>query len=279
MINLMFCSGMSSKSDLRGAIEANVPVGVVAGLLTTASMLMVIPRYLDSGGHVFVDSGAFASFLTGVRPDWSDVLSRYSAIATMTNSPSRLHVVAPDQVGDQRGSLELLGLWATKIRDLISQGCDVIVPIQAGDIPGQRVIDLISEMLGTSSFTVGIPSNRAAMSIEECRTLRHHRFHILGQVHLDEVQINRIAALKEGNPANVHLSADANWLRSRMRAVCKATDKERDARQACAGDSTRFPRLIFDHPRAEAVRKTLLAENSWGRNVKLSSPLDRHHRA
>ncbi len=45
---------MSSKSDLRGAIEAGVPVGVVAGLLTTSAMVMVIPRYLDRGGKVFV---------------------------------------------------------------------------------------------------------------------------------------------------------------------------------------------------------------------------------
>ena len=46
-LDLPFRSGMSSKSDLRGAIEAGVPVGVVAGLLTTSAMVMVIPRYLD----------------------------------------------------------------------------------------------------------------------------------------------------------------------------------------------------------------------------------------
>ena len=53
-LDIPFRSGMSSKSDLRGAIEAGVPVGIVAGLLTTSAMVLVIPRYLDRGGKVFV---------------------------------------------------------------------------------------------------------------------------------------------------------------------------------------------------------------------------------
>ena len=53
---------MSSRSDLRGAIDARTPVGVVAGHLTLRQKLMTVPYYLNSGGKVFVDSGAFGAY-------------------------------------------------------------------------------------------------------------------------------------------------------------------------------------------------------------------------
>ena len=262
-LDLPFRSGMSSKSDLRGAIEAGVPVGVVAGLLTTSAMVMVIPRYLDRGGKVFVDSGAFGAFLSGEEMDWREIMSRYLTLANMTDHPENLYVVAPDKVGDQAGTMAVLEAWAPKVRALVDEGCQVIVPIQAGSLPGQEMIERAAVLLGTRKFIVGVPSNRAAMSIEECRTLRHAAFHILGRVQADEEQIERIYALREGNPC-AQINADANWLRSRMDTVRKGTEAERELRCAAALARALPPVLLIDHPRVEAVRRALEEDQDWG---------------
>ena len=258
-IDLAFRSGMSSKSDLRGAIDAGVPVGVVAGLLPTSALVLTLPRYLDRGGKVFADSGAFSSWLTGESIDWHDLLGRYDTLALMTVHPENLHVVAPDQVGDQAGSLALLETWAAKVRDLIEQGCHVIVPIQTGSIPGQAMIERVATILGTRRFIVGVPSNRAAMGVDECRTLTHHAFHVLRRVQADEEQVERIGALRAGNPGAA-VNADANWLRSRMAVVRNATEDEREIRR----NRVARPFDILDHPRAVAVRRALEQDQGWG---------------
>ena len=86
-ISITFRSGMTSKSDLRGAISAGVPIGVVAGHLTTGAIFLTLPAHLNNGLPVFVDSGAFTSYLSGSEIDWQDVLRRYDDIALMTHRP------------------------------------------------------------------------------------------------------------------------------------------------------------------------------------------------
>ena len=256
-ISITFRSGMTSKSDLRGAISAGVPIGVVAGHLTTGAIFLTLPAHLNNGLPVFVDSGAFTSYLSGSEIDWQDVLRRYDDIALMTHRPENLYVVAPDKVGCQCGTLELLAKWADRVKDLIRQRVKVIVPIHCGDLPGAEMIDRIAAILGTRQFIAGIPSARAAMSIAECQSLSHHAFHVLGRVQMDEDQVARVAALRHNNPTAV-ITADANWLRSRLATVRRLTEDERTRR--------RQPgiRWEIDHPRAIAVEKALHEEANWG---------------
>ena len=216
--------------------------------------------------------------MSGEEMDWREIMSRYQTLANMTDHPENLYVVAPDKVGDQAGTMAALEAWAPKVRALIDEGCQVIVPIQAGILPGQEMIERAAALLGTRKFIVGVPSNRAAMSIEECRTLRHAAFHILGRVQADEEQIERIYALREGNPF-AQINADANWLRSRMDTVRKGTEAERELRSAAALARALPPVLLIDHPRVEAVRRALEEDQNWGakpaprRNVQLELAL------
>ena len=256
-INISFCSGMSSKSDLRGAISAGVPIGVVAGHLTTGAMFLTLPRHLDKGLPLFVDSGAFTSYLSGSEIDWLDVLRRYDDIALMTCRPEKLYVVAPDKVGCQHGTLDLLATWSDRLKDLIIRRVNLIVPVHRGDLPGTEMIDRIADILGTRAFIAGIPSARAAMAIEECQSLRHHAFHVLGRVQMDEEQIARIAALRPNNPTAT-VTADANWLRSHLATVRSLTEDERNRRLQPGMHRE------LDHPRAIAVEKALLEETHWG---------------
>lgn len=254
-----FRSGMSATSDLRACITARVPVGVVAGELSLGKIGSTLPQYLATGGSVFIDSGAFAEVRSGTVPDFSAVLAVYWQVADTTRllgvAPCQLFVVAPDKVGDQEGSLDRLRQYRAQVRNLIDLGCKMIVPIQRGSAGPNDMIAAVATILGTRDFIAGIPSNEAAMSIGECATILHHSFHILGRVKKNDRQIARIAALRLNQPG-ADITADANWLRSRIGFISAAVH----AIQAM--ESGHRP-LWVDSVRTDVLTKAILADQSW----------------
>lgn len=249
---------MSSKSDLRGAVDAGVPVGTVAGKLTLAQQMLVLPRYLNNGGKVFIDSGAFCAKNTGLQVDWESVFSVYERVAGSARDSRNLYVVSPDVMGNQDMTISLIRDWADRINALIEEGCKVIVPLQIGLLTGSLMIDEVNAILGHSNWVAGIPSVKNVMSAQECETLRHGAFHILGRVQMDDEQAARIRSLLKHNE-EADITADANWLRSRLSTVQGMTCQEESARRIC-GYST----LHLDHPRATAVSNAIFADSSWG---------------
>lgn len=222
-LSIAFRSGMSAVGDFRGASEAGVAIGVVAGKLPSVLVFLGAPRLLAEGGSLFVDSGAFSEVTTGQEPDFNAILTVYHAISGATRRQedrARLFVVAPDKVGDQLETLARLTRYRSRVRALIDEGCNVIVPVQRGELPAAAMLDRIVGVLGTRNFVAGIPANKAALSIADCATLRHDRFHILGRVQVNPDQAARLHALTLQNPGAI-LTADANWLRSRLEDVCR----------------------------------------------------------
>lgn len=217
--------------------------------------MLTLPGYLNQGGHVFIDNGAFTADAMFGAAEWHRILRVYEGVADMTIHPEKLYVTAPDRVGDQAGTLALVVEYRERLNALISAGCRVIVPLQCGALPAAAMLARVSAVLGGSRFIAGVPSNKAAMSIEECATLDHPAFHILGRVQVDEQQRQRIAALRTLN-SEASISADANWLRSRLGAVLRGTQAVRDnpALRGCA----------FDHPRAAAVTRAIAVDQTWG---------------
>lgn len=266
-LDLAFRSGMTSASDFRGATDAMVPVGVVAGKLTTAQLVLGIPRFLSRGGAIFVDSGAFSAFQKKEPLDFKLVMRNYRFMAEgcewdgETSTASRVWLVAPDVVGDQAATLELLKRWKNDISFLIESGCKVIVPLQVGELAPPQMLREVSNILGTSSFVAGIPSNLAAMPVELCSTLTHHAFHILGRVADGSDQIARINALRSSSPA-AFISADANWLRSRIKSVCTTTDRVRQDRMK------HNARGHWRTARASAIESLIKTDYVWDRLVK-----------
>lgn len=245
-LSIAFRSGMSAVGDFRGAAAAGVAIGVVAGELPTVLVFLAAPRLLAEGGALFVDSGAFSEMKTGDEPDFNAVLTVYSAISGATKrreDRARLFVVAPDKVGDQLETLARLARYRSRMRALIDQGCSVIVPVQRGALPAAEMLDRIADVLGTRNFVAGIPANKDALSIADCATLRHDRFHILGRVQINQDQAARIHALTFKNPGAV-LTADANWLRGKL------------------GDVTR---LSQNMTRARAVEAAIRQDATWAR--------------
>lgn len=208
-----FHSGMSSSSDLQGCIDAGAPIGVVAGLLTNTQLFLSLPKYLDRGGKVFVDSGAFGAFRKGEETNWARVLTAYQCIIGSTKNAAGLSIVAPDIVGDQAGTVKLWTEHAALIKSWILAGARVIMPLQTGTLPPQELLSYAIQLVG-KTFAAGIPSNLAAMPAAECGSITHHDFHILGRVVINDEVKEKIDSLRKKNPLAT-MTADANWLRSR----------------------------------------------------------------
>lgn len=268
-IDIAFRSGMSRSNDLRAAIMGNIPVGVVAGELRQLQVSITLPKYLAAGGKVFIDSGAFTSFKTGIAPNFNEVLRVYEGVVSTTlllsTSLNGLYVVSPDKVGDQVETLRLLGIYQERLNMLINQGCQLIIPIQCGAMPVSQMLSGAINALGTNRFIVGIPSNEAAMTIAECATLRHHAFHILGRVQQDDEQVKRILAINNGNPG-ARLTADANWLRSRIAIISELNNVERLSRirrNEISGQSEKNE----NSARTVAVLAAIKQEGTWGSGI------------
>jgi len=241
-----FYSGMSAKSDMRAAINEGVAVGVVATLLDTIKMVRSLPRHLDAGGLVFIDSGAFAAFQKRDQVDWKKVFTTYEIVMQQTESPSGLSIVAPDVVGDQLKTLALWELHAKRVAKWIEYGARVIVPLQRGKLSAGAMLEHAKRIFGTDQFCAGIPSNLEAMSAEDCLTLHHHDFHVLGRVVLTAELRMKLDALMANNP-DANYTSDANWMRSRMRKISAAMKGFR-------GQEYRNP---HDTPRMWAVMEVL----------------------
>lgn len=219
--DLAFHSGMTAKSDLRAAVDEGVPVGVVATLLDLPKVYLTLPRHLDNGGAVFVDSGAFAAFQKGETVNWSRVFQIYESVLMMTSKPEGLSIVAPDVIGDQAATLELWAKHKEQVGNWIAAGARVIVPLQCGDLSAGQLLDAATDIFGTARFCAGIPSNLAAMGADDAATLHHTDFHILGRVIITDDLRAKLSALLANNP-NATYTSDANWLRSRLKEISQA---------------------------------------------------------
>lgn len=154
-----------------------------------------IAEIAKSDSRVFVDSGAFGEVrwspelgcLVDHRPitheDWIERLDAYDRIAAALGS--RAYLVAPDKVGDQQETLRRLVRYAGRLRALRETGAQIIVPLQCGVLSGAAFDHACTQILGFSDYVRGIPSKKAAASIEEIAELSAAlppgaRVHLLG---------------------------------------------------------------------------------------------------
>lgn len=146
---------------------------------------------------------------------------------------------------------ERVPVWAehaAKVRIWTLVGARVIVPLQRGRLSAGQMLERAVGIFGTDRICAGIPSNLEAISPEDCFTLRHNDFHILGRVRLTSELKLKLCALLQNNPA-AQYTADANWLRSRIRQISGA-----------AGFKEAGMQRPFDSSRTRAVREVLRCE-------------------
>ena len=230
-----YASGMTRPGDLKAAIESSKGAGVVATELTPTTINQIVEA-VKKGKEIFVDSGAFSAFKAAMKAgkanatkaDFDKVFDKYAQLvlkiigAGATYAQRGLvQLVAPDVVGDQRQSLDLLREHADTVKQWINEGFEVIVPFQSGELSQSELYDEVTDILGTNEFVVGIPSNAKAMSTAEFRELltahKPERIHVLGAVKSGRMQ-ERMKVIRQAYANELEMpgvTADANLVRAK----------------------------------------------------------------
>lgn len=217
---MSFRSGATRPADLRGYIEAGVPVGIALGELTPDGPVWgMLVSYARAGGQVFVDTGAFTAFTQGRPVDWPAVLDMQSRLAREVPGGG-LHFVAPDLVGDQAGSLALLAQHRDRIAEWRALGHDVLVPIQRGQLRPYEAWQAAVKALGSADFSCAIPSNKVAFNRDDIRDLfggpvKPARAHLLG-VAADKAKLGAMVRDIHALSPRTIITSDANRIRAKV---------------------------------------------------------------
>lgn len=228
---IRFRSGAQSPAILRGLVWARQAVGVDIAL-TSGPVLEQLADYANDGGKVFVDSGAFTAFRKFMRApyrfvkgvpvaigpvaDFPRVFAKYARLVELVRPECRgnVHMVAPDVIGHQDLSIDVLKRWAPQVQELIAQGVQVLVPLQCGAVTVSFVYRRACEILGTDRFISSIPSKAAAMgeaeTLEFVRSSQPRALHLLGKVDGIEERIERCRAARP----DVRITCDGNTVRA-----------------------------------------------------------------
>ena len=114
--------------------------------------------------------------------EWQTTFDLYNRLGAILGS--RLMVVAPDQVGFQSETLELVREYRSEINALLDNGVRVIVVAQKGAINQIAFDREVEAILGRSDYVRGLPCNKAATSLAEIEAFAAARqpaeLHLLG---------------------------------------------------------------------------------------------------
>lgn len=233
-----FASGLTRSKDLIAAAYAGHGVGIEIGELSTAALADLARCAVDYRTPIFADSGAFGVFRRNLKRrnglqhlDFAKVLAGYDrlfeAIEQQNAAEERLPpplVVMPDVVGDQLASIALVRehrAYARALLDFPGVGRP-IVPLQRGPLSLADAYRIVSDVLDSPEWIVGLPSNAAAVTPAEftafLREARPKSVHILGAFADSRLDPRLAQVLASGHHA-IELSADANPLRSII--ICK----------------------------------------------------------
>ncbi len=206
-VDIDYRSGSTAPSDFKVGAKLNLPLGIDASRTSKPSIQRAID-YLKKGRDIFVDSGAFSVHRYNEKAlkkqktakekgepipdiklkeiDFDKTLDIYENIAE--NSKGRtgnLSVVAPDVLGNQKLTHSLLEKYADRIKKLIDQGVDVIVPLQKGGLNPSENYKKVIEILERDDVRISIPLNAKAWTVKEISELfegnvKPSKFHLLG---------------------------------------------------------------------------------------------------
>src|SRR5215471_407891 len=250
-----FRSGVrKAPADFEGFARAGVPVGVTAHGMSPELEQKVID-YSNSGGKIFVDSGALGKFMGTPEMqnlNFNKVLDTYQRIANH-GTPARLWFVAPDAVGDPKETTELQQKHWDAIKRLQRRGANIIVPLQVSDTPlAQQMLNTVGLLFGGDKKGVvfGIPFNKEAYTAEQVAgAVKHYkerfgespRIHLLGIGERNRNFADSIRTIRAADP-DVEISADSNRIKA-MTGKGRVLTEEAGRR---AKEGEREP--IDDHP-------------------------------
>ncbi|MAI64074.1 MAG: hypothetical protein CL600_04195 [Alteromonas sp.] len=164
-------SGSSGKTDLLGYMAAGANIGVCA-IDASKPVLLLIAQYVSAGGQAFIDSGAFRNFKARIKDetfphlDFDKVFQCYDTVIEASEDIRTLILVAPDEVGNQEQSFQLLCRYQKDVKALQDRGAQIMVPLQKGRLSLTEHYYRCRKLLGFD-FICGLPSNAKAVSSHE----------------------------------------------------------------------------------------------------------------
>jgi hypothetical protein len=234
----IFASGLSRINDFRTYSRMGRACGILATDSSTA-VLHALVEHNQRGLRAFIDNNAFGTFKQSIKKgvpcaiNFDDVFNIYDKILSSVKKKNLVSLVAPDVVGDQEASLELLSKYRAKIRSFIDRGADVLIPLQAGALSLSGVYRRVCQLLGTNRWRASIPCNVKRIARREIfdfvSTCRPRRIHLLGVA--DHKKLYPLVKLILEAHSSTNISADANHLRSIIDEEFTRTVRERDAEE------------------------------------------------
>jgi hypothetical protein len=279
-VDAVFASGSNRTSDIRGFVEAGVPVGVDVNELSSASIHELeelagkkIPVFVDSGAFGEVKWNAEKGKLEPVKPitdaEWNRRLDIYDRLADKLGK--QLTVVAPDRVGDQAETLARLAKYSDRIKALRAKGVRVVVAVQRGDVPMADFFEQAKRSAGVDDLIPAMPMKKAAatpeMVVEFAGKVKPKEIHLLGMGATAREFEGLARSIAQVSP-ETKITSDAN----RLRAMAGTDSKMARRREELKGEelTTPFGATAFGpYGRSADYTDAIASPGSWATKVQL----------
>jgi hypothetical protein len=187
-------SGVLTPAYWNAYTSVNHPVCVTAVELGEIGLTRVC-NYLEAGGSVLMDSGAFLFRNAFGDMPWAKVVKVYRAVseaAQRSATPSKLTFILPDAVGSQSESLTALRLWGNRIQEAIGPDHKRLLPIQRGNMTPSLYISAAINALGNTPISgIAVPCKAKAFPAEYLQDLKNLTANIPQRAHFLGLSSNR----------------------------------------------------------------------------------------
>lgn len=206
-----YFSGVLSPAIWQGYIEARVPVCVAATDMGPAALERVV-AHAAAGGELLIDNGAYRYRAQPENMPWNWVIRCYEEILAASTMPQT--VILPDVVGDQTGTLAVLGEHGHAVLALCQGMHTALLPVQRGPRSLPAFLAAAREVLGRWPDGIAVPSAAAALDPRELGRLGEvdaglpRRVHVLGVSRHTQRLMERLVHLREAWP-DAEVSRDA----------------------------------------------------------------------
>lgn len=230
-IATVFGSGLTrSPADIDKAVADGKNIGVAASGLG-ANVKGKLIDAANSGLKVFVDTGGFTAFTKGVDLDTDLVIANYKELLEGVTQENRgnFYFVAPDVIGDQAATYELVKDLGAEMDSLMDQGANVIVPVQRGEVePIPYMGDVTNEFKTENAQNIiwGIPYNKVPFTQDEVLSILENRpetnIHLLGGGSAKVEGLVDAAILRGIDVSGIHGDSMLSDISQRKHAAVKA---------------------------------------------------------